>query len=130
MNRREIVSHNLGLKALSLLLATLLWLFVAVEQESEIAVAVPVTFKNLGDGLTVSNQPPTNLDVRVAGPKILLLKIQAERPVAVLDLKGIREGTTSFPGLEKTLHLRTGLRVTRITPASVEVRLARTGSPG
>jgi YbbR domain-containing protein len=125
MTWRETWTHNLGLKALSLFLAALLWLFVAAGQESELDLQVPVQFENISPGLAVVNQPPTRLDVRVAGPKILLMRLQTDRLVVVLDLKGAGEGTTGFPGPEKAIRFPDGVRVTRVTPAVIELKLVK-----
>ncbi len=130
MSLREMVTHNLGLKIMSLFLATVLWLFVAVEKDSEISFSVPVEIVNLPAGLVFVNRPPSRIDVRVAGPKVLLMSLQWNLPKVYLDMKDAREGTTEFPGLEKTIRIREGVRVTRISPATVDVTLAREGKAG
>lgn len=128
MNLRERFTHNLGYKALSLVLAVVLWLFVAAEKETEIGVTVPVRVINLTSGLVVVNRMPHRVDVRVAGSRIALLKLRTVAPALVLDLQGAREGTTGFPWLEKNIPLPAGVRVIRITPATIEVRLAKASS--
>jgi YbbR domain-containing protein len=125
MNWREAWTNNLGLKALSLFLALLLWLFVAAGREAELDVVAPVVFENLPPPLAIVNQPPSRLDVRVAGAKIELLRLKTKRLTVVLDLKGAGEGITSFPGPEKAIRFPEGVRVTRVTPAVIEVRLAK-----
>jgi YbbR domain-containing protein len=130
MNVREMLTHNIGLKALSLFLAMMLWLFVAAGMESEIALFMPVVFAHLSPGLAIVNQPPARIDVRLAGPRILLLKLKAERLPVFLDLQGVREGITAFPAVEMAIHIPEGVRVTRVTPAAIEVRLAKIGTPG
>ena len=125
MTWRETWTHNLGLKALSLFLAALLWLFVTAGQESELDLQVPVLFENLSPGLAVVSQPPSRLDVRVAGPKIVLMRLRTERLAVVLDLKNAGEGTTGFPGPEKAIRFPDGVRVTRVAPAVIELRLVR-----
>jgi YbbR domain-containing protein len=129
MNLREMLTHNLGLKALSLFLAMVLWLFVAAGMETEIGLSLPVVFAHLSPGLAVVNRPPARIDVRLAGPRIILLKLKAEPLPVLLDLQGVREGTTVFPALEMAIRVPEGVRVTRVTPAAIEVKLAKTGSP-
>jgi YbbR domain-containing protein len=125
MNVRETLTHNLGLKVLSLFLAIVLWLFVAAGTESEIGLSLPVVFTHLPTGLAIINQPPARIDARLAGPRILLLRLNEERIPVVLDLQGAREGSTVFPGVESAISVPDGVRVTRVTPAAIEVRLAR-----
>jgi hypothetical protein len=124
------LTHNIGQKALSLALAAVIWLFVTAEKEAEIGVEVQVGVKNLAPGLVIANQLPPRIDVRLAGPKIALLRLHTVRPVLLLDLQGAREGATGFPGLDRSIPLPAGVRVTRVTPATIEVRLARAGSAG
>ena len=127
MKIRETLTHNLGLKVLSLIMAVVIWFFVDVGKEMEISMAVPVVFKNIPSGLVFADAPPPPIYVRLKGPKIALMKIRADRLVAQLDLKGTREGMTGFPYLETMINLPEGVRVTRVTPAALEVRLTRTG---
>ena len=127
MNLREVLTHNLGLKALSLFLAVVLWLFVAAGTESETGMSLPVVFAHLSPGLTVVNRPPARIDVRLSGPRILLMKLKADQLPVLLDLQGVREGTTVFPAVETAIRVPDGVRVIRVTPATIEVRLAKTG---
>jgi YbbR domain-containing protein len=127
MNVREMLAHNLGLKVLSLFLAVMLWLFVAAGMEAEIGLSLPVVFTHLSSDLAVVNQPPARLDFRLAGPRILLLKLKAAQLPVLLDLQGVREGTTAFPAVEMAIRVPEGVRVTRVTPAAIEVRLAKAG---
>lgn len=125
MNVREMLTHNLGLKVLSLLLAMVLWLFVAAGTESEISLSLPVVFTHLPPGLAIVSLPPARIDARLAGPRILLLRLNAERLPVVLDLQDAREGSTVFPGVESAIRVPEGVRVRRVTPAAIEVKLAR-----
>jgi YbbR domain-containing protein len=127
MNVLEMLANNLGLKVLSLFLAVMLWLFVAAGMEAEIGLSLPVVFTHLSSDLAVVNQPPARLDVRLAGPRILLLKLKAAQLPVLLDLQGVREGTTAFPAVEMAIRVPEGVRVTRVTPAAIEVRLAKAG---
>ena len=125
MKLRELVTHNLGLKALSLIMAVVIWFFVDVGKETEISMAVPVLFKNIPSGLVIAGAPPPPINVRLKGPKVALLKFRAERPALLLDLKGAMEGITGFPALESMITLPEGVRVTRVIPAAMEVRLEK-----
>jgi len=129
MKIRESMTHNLGLKVLSLIMAVVIWYFVDVGKEKEISMSVPVRFENLPPGLVVAGPPPPQIYLRLKGPKIALMKIRADRLVALLDLKGAREGKTGFPYLETMINLPEGVRVTRVTPVAMEVRLVKIGTP-
>lgn len=125
MSILDRTAKNFGLKVLALFLAVVLWLFVNFEKESEIEVSAPVEFKNLSAGLAVAGPVPSRLDIRIAGPKILLLRVRPDRLKVPLDLTGIKEGTAAFSGIEKLLPAYPGVRVTRVYPSTITVRLVR-----
>ena len=125
MSLQDKISKNLGLKALALLLAVVLWLFVTLEKGVEIDITVPVVLKNLSPGLMVAGRPPSRVDIRIAGSKIMLLRVRPDRIVVPLDLKGVNEGTVVFLALEKILRLPPGVRAIRVYPSTIELKLAR-----
>lgn len=126
MSLQDKIFKNLDLKALSLLLAVVLWLFVTFETgTAEVDITVPVVLKNLSPGLMVAGRPPSRVDIRIAGSKIMLLRVRPDRFVVPLDLKGVNEGTVVFSALGKTLRLPAGVRAIRVYPSTIELRLAR-----
>ncbi len=122
---REGLAENFGLKALSLLLAALLWLSVTAAKEGEVAVTVPVRIRNLAPRLALATKAPISIELRIAGPKIRLLHLAKERLAADLDLQGVGEGGVTFADLARTVALPGGLRVTRVYPATIELKLVR-----
>lgn len=117
---------NLPAKLLSLLLAFFLWFYAAWERNAERDFRVTLALRNLPPGLVVSGgDRPVLLDVSVAGPRILLQKLEYAPPVASVDLFRVREGTTVYTGFEKLVKVPPGLSVTRVYPASVEIRLEK-----
>ncbi len=123
MSTRERVAENFGLKALSLLLALLLWLSVTAAKEGEVAVTVPVRISNLAPRLALSTKAPSSIELRIAGPKIRLLHLVKERLAASLDLQGVGEGSVTFADVARTVALPGGLRVTRVYPSTIELKL-------
>ncbi len=123
MSMKEMVTGNLGLKALSLFLAAALWLFVTMGMEGEEGIRVPVRITNVPSRLSIENQAPAVVDLRIAGPKILLMRLDKERLASTLDLQGAGVGDVAFPDLAGTVRLPSGLRVTRISPANVSLKL-------
>ena len=122
---RERLTENWGLKALSLLLAALLWLSVTAAKEGEVAVKVPVRINNLAPRLALATKVPSSIDLRIAGPKIRLLCLAKESLVASLDLQGVGEGGVTFADVARTVALPVGLRVTRVNPATIELTLVK-----
>jgi YbbR domain-containing protein len=122
MTGRESPGNSRLLMVLSLLVAVLLWLFAAGEREGEIVLGVPLVMTNLPPSLSLVNKPPTRLEVTVAGPRLLLLRLRMQQLKIRLDLRGSREGTTVHNGLENSIRLEPGLHVTRLSPATIEVK--------
>ncbi len=123
MSVKEMLTANLGLKALSLFLAATLWLFVTMGMEGEEEVRVPVRVINILPHLSIENQVPPVVDLRIAGPKILLMRLDKEQLIATLDLQEVGVGNVAFPDMSGTVRLSSGLRITRISPANVQLKL-------
>lgn len=126
----DAVRQNLGLKALSLFLAVMLWLFVAAGRDAEVSRSVLVQLEHVPSGLVVAGNPPSTINVRIKGPKILLLKNRMGKLTLLLNLKDSNEGMTAFPSPGALINLPEGVRVTRVTPALIEIRLAKAGNSG
>ncbi len=120
---RERLAGNFGLKVLSLLLAALLWLSVTAATEGEVAVKVPVHIRNLAPRLALATKAPSSIELRIAGPKIRLLSLAKERLATDLDLQGVGEGGVTFADVARYVALPGGLRVTRVYPATIELKL-------
>lgn len=129
MSIRENLEKEKWLMVLSLLVAVLLWLFTAGERDGQIVLNVPLEYGNLSTDLAIVNHPPAQVEVTVAGPRILLLKLKRERIKIMLDLRSVREGSTVFGGLERLVRLDRELRVTGLSPAVVEVKTAAARRP-
>jgi hypothetical protein len=125
MNLLERLPKNAGLMLLAVSLAFVLWLFVNYDRESETEMTVPVRVVNVPTGLMVANQLPHHLVIRVAGPRIQLMRLDQERLAVSLDLKNLREGTVAFPELGQAVPVPRELRVTRIYPSMIEIRLRK-----
>lgn len=121
----NFLTENLPIKLLALCLAVILWFFVIWEQESEQGYRVPVTYMNIPKGLIIASPAPETIHVRIAGPKILIMKLSPSALSVCLDFSGTGPGTVAFPGLERYLPLPRQLHVTRFYPSSIEVKLVR-----
>lgn len=122
------LQENTGLRIMALVLAFFLWAYVTGGGETERAFYARVETKDLPVGLVMTGRPVERVEVRLAGPRLLLAKIAAVNNLSIpLDLDGVREGSVSFAALEKRLPLPAGVRITRIYPSTVELRLARGG---
>ncbi len=119
------LTENLFLKLLSLAFALILWFFVMGEQKQEVSYAVPLAIKNVPEGQIVANEIPSQVDVRIAGPRTLLMNLSPKDMSIAVDLKGLEPGLTSFKRLEELFNLPSALKITRLSPSYVDVKLER-----
>src|SRR5437588_10694927 len=90
---RRWVFGNLGLRLLSIVLASGLWMFVNTGQhEAETTMQVPVEYRALPPGLVIVNQHPDFVEVQIGGPRTLLSLLNPNRLTVRLDLRGVTLG--------------------------------------
>lgn len=119
------LAQNWFLKLLSLVFALILWFFVMGERKLEVGYAIPLELRNLPPGLLVANDVPSVVDVRVSGPRTLLMNLRPSDVSIAVDLKDLEPGVTSFKRLEERLNIPSALKVTRISPSFIDVKLDR-----
>jgi YbbR domain-containing protein len=115
--------HRVGLKAVSIALAFLLWLVVSGEQTVERSFRIPLEFSNLPASLELVGDPPGDVDVRVKGSSGLVSRIAATDLSAIIDLQGGRPGRRLFPITGAQVRTPFGLDVVQISPSTVSVLL-------
>jgi YbbR domain-containing protein len=122
---RQTLNENLPYKLIALAFALVLWFFVMGEQRHEVSHAVPVDYRNLPKGMVIANEVPATVSVTLSGPRALLLRVSTENLSLSLDLAELPPGVTSFRRLDEKLKAPSGLVVTRISPAGIDIRLER-----
>lgn len=121
----EFITNNLAMKVLSLTVAIILWFLVTAEKQTEQELAVPLLLKNMPSGLHIANHFPEKVDVRVAGPGILMTKLQWQKMTLTLDMQNLKEGPAAFTDLSQYLKIPDGLHLTRIYPSVIELKLVQ-----
>jgi YbbR domain-containing protein len=125
MRLTDYITANFGQKALALMLAIILWFSVTMGQEGEVEYTVPVVPVNVSSGLKIEGAPE-NIELKIAGPRYLLMGLGKDRLTVRLDLKGAGEGPILLTGLDRSIQLRRELRVTRIRPSTIELNMVTT----
>jgi YbbR domain-containing protein len=120
--------RNLGLKAVSVGLATVLWMVVAGEETVERGLRVPLELQQFPQGLEVQGEPPTVVDIRVRGTSGALARVSAGDIVAVIDLHGARSGRRLFQLTPEQVRAPFGVEVIQVTPASVVIEFENTAT--
>jgi YbbR domain-containing protein len=123
---RRLASRNLGLKVVALALAVAAWWFVAGESKVLVGFTIPLEIRNVPKGLTMTNKPEREVEVRLSGPSPLLSGMRHSEISASVDLTAARAGRQYFTLDDRAVKVPPGIKVQRIFPPSIEVILDRT----
>ena len=123
---RRLTSQNLGLKIIALALAVAAWWFVTGESKVLVSFTVPLEIRNVPKGLTMTNKPEREVEVRLSGPSSLLSGMRPSEISAGVDLTTARAGRQLFTMDDRVVKVSPGIKVQRIFPSSIEVILDRT----
>ena len=111
--------EHLGLKALSLALAILLWIVVAGEETVERGLRIPLELQQFPSGLELQGEAPSFVDVRVRGASGTLSRTASGDMVAVIDLRAARPGRRLFQLTPEQVRAPFGIQVVQVTPSSL-----------
>jgi len=117
---RRHVFHNLALKVTSLALASGLWLAVSSSPPSEVALNVPVIFRNVPSDLEISSENVPSVQIRVRGPERIVRRLAPSDVRAEVDVTGIRPGERSFD-LTKAITVPDKLEVAQVVPSEAHL---------
>jgi YbbR domain-containing protein len=117
----SLAGSNLGLKALALTIAVGLWL--AGHRDTERAIEVPVEFRNIPSDLMVVDNRIDYVVLRLMGPRTLVSTLDPDNLKLMLDLKGAKSGSSSYPLAAVDFNVPRGVSVGRITPPVIPLRL-------
>jgi hypothetical protein len=122
------LSRNLGLKIVSIGLATLIWVLVSGERIVERALRIPLEFTNLPAPLELVGDTPEVVDVRVRGSSGALSRIAAGDMVAMLDLQSARPGLRLFHLTSADVRVPFGIEVIQVSPSNVSIAFEESAS--
>lgn len=111
--------RHAGLKLMSVVLASLLWLLVSGEQTVERSLRVPLEFTNLPPQLELLGEPPAVVDVRLRGASGTMTRVSAGELAAVLDVRTARPGQRLFHLTTSDVRAPFGVSVVQVAPATL-----------
>lgn len=112
---------NLPLKALSLAVASVLWLSISGQSTVERNIRVPLEYQNVPPGMEIVGDPPGQADVRLRGSSGNLARVVQGDVVAALDLTNARPGTRIFNLQASEVRVPFGVQVVQVTPPTVSL---------
>lgn len=112
--------RNMTLRILSVLLALLLWIYASNEQNplNDQILSIQLQRRDPPKGMEVSSSIPSNVSIRVQGPRTQVTSLTPADFQAVLDLSGITEGDHY---IQIKVNTPPGIQVTQVTPGRVHV---------
>jgi YbbR domain-containing protein len=120
------MTSNLGLKAVSLALAGLLWFAIAGEKTSEMGISVPVELQNVPRDLELTGDTVNNVEVRLRASPGIIQRLGPGEVSARLDLKGASEGERIIHLTNDTIRVPFGIQVVQISPSMITLNFERT----
>jgi YbbR domain-containing protein len=118
---RSRIFHNFGLKLLSLLLAVGLWLAVARDPVSEVAVNVPIEFQNIPENLEINTESVPTTQVRVRGPARLIRQLRTNDVHVQVDLGNAKPGERTFDLTARQIRQPRDLEVVQVIPSQFHI---------
>lgn len=93
--------------------------------EHETDILVPIEPYKLPEGLTLVGPPLKEIEVRVQGARSALESLSLNKPRYNLDLSSVTIGVESIPINPDMLQMPDGVKITRVNPAYLTVRVDR-----
>ncbi len=118
---RRRVLPNLGLKLVSLALATGLWSAVARDPVAEVAVDVPIEFRNIPENLEIDSENIPQAQIRLRGPEHIVRRLQAAEVGAEVILDEVKPGERTFDLTAQHVSKPGELEVVQIVPSQVHL---------
>ena len=118
--------RHIGLKALSVAIAALLWVLVGGEKIVERSLRVPLEMQNIPDGIEMVGETPGTVDVRVRGSSSALGNLLTGDVMALMDLSNATAGRRLFHLAPDDVRVPFGVEVKSVTPATTALVFERT----
>ncbi len=115
---------DLPRKALFLVLVCLLWVFFIGIRQGEMSFNAPIEYYSIPSDLTISGDPPREINVRLKGSKRLLSLVRPDQIRVQVDLSNTRPGTNQIFLSEKNMTTPSGITVTNFYPRQIRFQLS------
>jgi YbbR domain-containing protein len=119
---RRYVFHNFGLKLMSLLLATALWLIISRdERPAEVAVRAPIVFQNVPPNLEISSESAPEAQIRVRGPERVIRQLRGNEVQAEINLADATAQERTFDLTAQQVRHPRELAVVQVVPSQLHL---------
>ncbi len=122
----RFLKHNGILKLFSVVLATLLWLTIASEDNYISERTVPINFRGIPNNMETVAESATEVHLRLRGSRNVLDNLSPSDVTAVISLAGEAAGAKNIPFNESNVQTPGGVEVIRYDPPRIQFGLERT----
>ena len=120
---KEAFIDNWKTKLGALVLVTVAWMILAVQQEMQINLTAPIRYENLPAELAVDDESLDTVGLTLAGRRNLVNSLKEEDLSVRVDLTGFGSGDHLIKLGAANIDIPMGTRVDRFTPPKVAVSL-------
>jgi YbbR domain-containing protein len=120
--------RHIGLKAISVAVAVMLWMVVSGEEPVERGIRVPLELQQMPSGLELQSELPALVDVRVRGGSTTLSRLAVGDVIAMMDVHTARPGQRLFQLTPDQVRAPFDVQVLQISPSSVSTVFERTAT--
>ncbi len=122
---RDYFTTNIATKAVSLMIAIVLWFVVLGSRNAEVSKEIPLQIVTAQD-IVPANDLPDRITFKLSGPKAFLRTIldRRESPIRV-DLSRAKPGIVTYRFFADNIQVPIGVKVQSISPAKVQIRLEK-----
>lgn len=120
-----MLMENWPFKLLAVAIAIALWAVVATREQGLVSAAVPIEYVGLAPDLILAGAPRGSADVDVAVGRWAWARFRPDALRLRVDLSRAGEGERLVPVSAEDVHAPPGVRVRRVDPSRLHLRLAR-----
>jgi hypothetical protein len=119
----NLLAYNFALKAVSVLVAMVIWLIVIGSRKVELTKEVPLQILKAAD-VVIANEIPDRVTFRLSGPKAFLRGLVDRPDVPIkINLSAARPGLVTYRLGPDNLRLPLGVEMISVHPTSVLIKL-------
>jgi hypothetical protein len=126
---RRIFLQHAGLKLISLVIATALWVAYNSEPVVETGYSVPLLLVNVPPGLRVAGQVPSSVLLRLRGRLGRLRRVDPADLSVSADCNQARLGSQFIKLAPNMVSVPYGADIVGITPPQIEISLVSASAP-
>jgi YbbR domain-containing protein len=118
---KGLITHNFGLKLLSVGLAIVLWYMISAKGTSEVSLVVPIEYINIPQGYEIIKKGQDRVNISVYGSERAIASIRPDDIRVFVDLSGATAGLKKYRIQRNRIRKPSSVEVASVNPSEVEV---------